>query len=272
MLYQIPAVPGGSDFLQLSGGAWDGVPGISQGLLLPPASRKCVLHHRDRLHCLCASFSVFTEIWLQGTFYWLTTRWWRSATSAWPETSTKTQTTSAKEMWVHTSFLEEHPRASCLSGSKSKTQLKLAIKEKIKHSCCPLFSQKKVYCVTFVLIWTTLVTHVFTRGVFCINPAKSCGSDWLTGPSPSEVDVSWVHLWQGVHHPEWRLVLRHPAVGDLFFGWDIWAQAKIFVIHLSSVRFSASFSFYNCLWYFNKSQNVQLDQDNPAVIVGIGAA
>ena len=34
--------------------------------------------------------------------------------------------------------------------------------------------------------------------------------------SPREVDGSWEHLWQPLHHAEWRLVLWHPALGDLF--------------------------------------------------------
>lgn len=46
--------------------------------------------------------SVFTETWQQEMFCSQTIRWSRSVTLAWPGTSTKTQTTSAREMWANT--------------------------------------------------------------------------------------------------------------------------------------------------------------------------
>lgn len=40
------------------------------------------------------------------------------------------------------------------------------------------------------------------------------------GPSSSEVDGSREYFRMCLYSSEWRLVLRHPAVGDFFTGWD----------------------------------------------------
>lgn len=66
----------------------------------------------------------------------------------------------------------------------------------------------------------------------------------LTGPAPSEVDVSWVHLWQGFHHPEWCLVLWHTTVGDLLFRWDACGY-KSYLLFLSCYNQN----FFKLCWH-----------------------
>lgn len=61
-----------------------------------PCTDTCLQNTDDRV-CVC---SASTEIWRPGTFSCQRTTWWRSATSAWPETFTKTQITSGKATYV----------------------------------------------------------------------------------------------------------------------------------------------------------------------------
>lgn len=72
--------------------------------------RVCVCHASPHISYISLSgvfsrayISVSTETWQPGTFCCRTIRWWKSVTSAWPETSTKTPTMSARETWVRTS-------------------------------------------------------------------------------------------------------------------------------------------------------------------------
>jgi len=100
---QLPSLPGGSNFFQLSGGTWNGVSGLSQGLMSYAPLANSGTPMFDSCHNLCflsTLISVFTETWQQGTFCCLTIKWWRSVTSVWPDTSSMTPTMFAREMWV----------------------------------------------------------------------------------------------------------------------------------------------------------------------------
>lgn len=52
------------------------------------------------------------------------------------------------------------------------------------------------------------------------------------GTSASEVDGSWEYLWLCLHRPEWRLVLRHPPVGNLLFRSEKRAYVAYIYTHL----------------------------------------
>lgn len=142
--------------------------------------------------------SVSIVTWQPGTCWSVRGSWWRSVTLVWPETSTKTSTTSARETWVYT-----HNHLLLITG----TSLYLAYSQ-IYSSCSVLPSWRDTWNrsgirILCTLCWQLILTH---------DPLFS------TGKAAIEVDVPRVHLWQGVHDPEWRVVLWSSALGDILSG------------------------------------------------------
>lgn len=83
----------------------------------------------------------------------------------------------------------------------------------INHACCATnrkFILERIQIVCFIL---------FDKNLYF---------KYLTGSSPSEVDVSGVHFWQDFYHTERRVVLWYSAVGDLLFGWGVIALVIVF--------------------------------------------
>lgn len=259
---QFPSLPGGSHFFQLSGGTRNGVSGLSQGLTLCYSTcehtHTCILVLCPHLCFVCTYISVFTETWPRGTFYCQTIKWWRYVTLAWPGTSTKTPTTSAKEMWVFLRNLVWKDNTLLfffllfvLFLTQSDTSCRVVqiigvifIPKRGSSFVMAVYHQGFYKFVTHYVEWfkgmKQKITNLFSlkRFIVILWNQQSFKVFWhkpglvilcfhrLTGPTPTQVDVSRVHLWQGVHHPEWRVVLRHTAVGDLLFGWETCAFSE----------------------------------------------